>query len=148
MFESCRWRQQANVADSCGVDCRDVARLEEELRGSVGGRDAANIQLLRQRCASSPGTSTHDISCNWVVGPTGAVVKASKMFARSLKEKYANVLLSDPAASASNDIDRRLWKFCFYMHIEELRQRARLLAAKRGEEKRSAVAGVRRHYAY
>jgi hypothetical protein len=120
-----------------------VTRLEEELKGSISGRDAVNIQLLRQRCASGPGKSTHDIACTWVVGQTGAVVQESKMFARSLKEKYTNVLLSDPTASAGNDIDRRLWKFCFYMHIEELRQRARLLAAKRGEEKRSAVAGVR-----
>lgn len=53
----------------------------------------------------------------------------------SLKEEYVKIMLNDYAFAAANDVERRLWKFCFYMHIEEHRKRIRQLAAKKSEEK-------------
>lgn len=53
-----------------------------------------------------------------------------------LKESYVKLLLSDYVEASSNDVDRRLWKFCFYMPVEALRQRVRSLAGKLKEEKR------------
>jgi hypothetical protein len=44
-----------------------------------------------------------------------------------MKEKYSDVILTQPALAATKNIDNILWKHCFYRTIEDYRKRIRML---------------------